>query len=248
MAEETKRETFRIYIESHPEFPAQYGGFFLTSSSLCKTFSDVFREVYSDWEGCKLEFDRGIPVITSFFNQRQEDINGLVPATSIFNGKKVSGNNVIDRRRNMDEQQRNGDRFFLTQEGKDGLSKFIVNHRISRKSGEPDWGSIVLQASPGQPVQGSPMGFFNRVQYTMVRYMDPNKILSEIYGSTNEKGEPVEYAITVVNNRSSIPGYANRGIDAGWLLRVDQLNSKQLAEVAQRDLGYMMVDDLGIIR
>lgn len=245
MANETteKKERFTISVLEHEEFPKAYEGYFVKSTNFCKMVSAFFRTVYSDFEGCTLEFtERNRPYLALYFNQREEaPTNGTVAATCRFSPESNTGNGVLDRRRQMDGWMKYGDRYYLTEEGKEGLEDLLLPEAFDQKR-RVNWGKIVAPVSYTNNQPYAP----KTPQYTKVNFISMDAICDMIYGVQSEDGKHVHSVSVLYSLNPTAPGIA---VSRCFMLRVDRMNDTELREIAQNDLGFMIGgNDINIVR
>lgn len=229
--EANRREKFSINVKKHAEFPDSAKTGFLTSTEFCKLTSELFKATFADYEGCIFETtENNCPTTLSLvFNHGQYDEDAIV-ACERPGGKSV-GSSIIDRTRTRDQQLREGDRYYLTEDGKDVVTSLLIPRFYN--NGKPDWKKIV-----GDFVERNPYNQYNQFgqrppQQTRVAYIDLNRVCSLLFGSKLD-GEPVEYsvAVTQMPYYQMMPGMTNN-----YLLSITRVSVKEMTKMYEK-LGF----------
>ena len=234
---------FEINVKEHPEFEYICKRSLMTSVELCSLISDLFKEVYADFEGTTFEM---IPNTNNFmvclhFNHKNTDGSPLATACTkeIDDGK--TKNETLRRIRIYDARIKEGEKYYLTEEGKQGIAKFLQDNRAlyKDKNNSPRWDKIV-----GEVADPASVNMYGAVsmQYTKVSYIDPTKVIEEIYGSTDKDGNRLCYNISIIG---SVPTMNNNKI---FRLGIDVISEKNLVEYANRNGLGNMYSNLNIIR
>ena len=171
---EEKREKFRIELEQPEEFDPIFEGKYITSSEFCRLTNELMRSVFADYEGSKFFMAGGFPNLILTFNHRQYPDDAVVALTR--GDMKVNRNNVVEGIRGRDRLMKDGDRFYLSQDGEDALSELLTDQAFNR--GKPKWKDIV------QPTVDRNIGnYYNQYggpQLTQVSCIDIRKICGKI--------------------------------------------------------------------
>ena len=182
MSEQKKTEEQRTKysVEVEPmAFEADAESMTLTSNELCALTNELFKAAFADYAGCKLEASQGQPVMSLYFSHIKHDENDEnYYACDMAEGKKV-GNSVIDRTRNYDRLVKEGDRYHLTDDGKDVIQPLLLPRFANRKN--LNWGDIVTDF-----IDRSNVSYFNPMNggqiMTKVMNVDPNAICAKLFG------------------------------------------------------------------
>ena len=231
-----KREPFTVEIEEHYSFDPISSGKFITSTELCKMVSDLLKGVFSDYEGCIFETNQGMePTISLIFNHG--DYTGAaLPCACERIGSKQVGNTIIDRGRARDLYARNGDRFYLTEDGQDFVRQLIA--RRFYNNGNLDFKRIVSEIVDRGPMNTSFVQQYS--QYTKVGFISIDRLCSLLFGTDEENGDRVEYIVNV-----SAP--INTGYGAtNYVLNITKISAKELSNFCNK-IGVNM-QTLNIIR
>ena len=242
-------EEFDIRIEKHPKFDYICKRALLTSTELGSIISSLFREVYADFEGTTFEI---APNSNNFmcclvFNHKNTEGSNLYTACTKEISDKTK-NETLKRIRTYDTIRNAGEKYYLTEFGKKGIVKFLQDNRMIYKDkgenrGEPKWDKIVGEVADNSTnIYGAV-----RMQYTKVSYIDPNKVLSEIYGATDEDGNKLCYNISIIG---SVPTYnpMMQSNNKVYRLAIDVISENNLVEYANKNGLSGMVSNLNIIR
>lgn len=224
------------------DFSALYDCKIMESVALCGLVSTMFHAAYSDFEGCDFQVPmlnqnqpnpNLIPTINLYFNHREQ-----TPGAGQYRGvTKViddrTKNDVLRQIRVHDRKIQEGDRYYLTEEGKDGITPYLVDiAAIKKNNGEYNWAKIVsLVSDPASPMMGIPNV---PAQYTQVRFIDPVKILKAVFGDKDENGGRLEYLLQVTRRKMTNVGYTGQiAYTNNWLLLVNRISEENLKEYVE---------------
>lgn len=217
--EETKREPFKVEIDEHYPFDSIAASKFITSNELCKMVSDLLKGVFADYEGCIFETNQGMePTIGLFFNHGDYSNSDQPVACEKFGTKQV-GNTIIDRGRARDLYNRNGDRYYLTEDGQDFVRSLIARRLYN--NGNIDFKRVVSEVIDRGPVTTSFMQ--NTVQLTKVSYISVDRLCGLLFGTDEENGDRVEYTVAI-----SAPLNAGYGV-TDYVLNITRISAKELS-------------------
>lgn len=173
---------------------------YIHSNQFANIVAATFRQTFADFEGCLFETAQdGRPFMSFFFNHAKTDSN-LPCACELVNAATAKGNDVISRMRQRDSLMKDGDRYYLTQDGIDIFSELVPDFYRNRNQ-KIDWKKYVSETSdptilPNQwdrSSWGRP-----RAQFTMVTFVDVNLLAKLIYGSYNkETNEIYDYEVLI---------------------------------------------------
>lgn len=196
-----ERKPYTLTVEPI-EFAADAEVKILTSNELCKLVNEYFRAAFADFEGSLFEMSQGAPSISLFFNHPKH-VEGAVYACDTVDGKKV-GNSVLDRINSYDRKVKEGDKYHVTDDGKD-----IIKPLLSPKyfnNGRVNWGNITFEFADRTTV--------NYYQPQAAQHMtkiigiDPRAICAIIFGSKDADGT-LDYDIDVKADLSARNGFVN---------------------------------------
>lgn len=244
-ANEQKKETFVIGVAEHETFDHIMDAKYISSAEFCGIVSSVLSQIYADYEGCAFEIAQNnfnTPVIKLFFNHKDRRNNpDAVYACSKDTDDQKTKNQTLRSMRSYQNRLLNADKYFLTDEGKDGLSQFLIDNRaIFKQDGSVNWGKVVTEIADPQAPMGVPM------QYTQVSSIDPVRLLELIYGKKDENDVNWIYGIRVMR---SIPTYSMMGanVSANFMLAIERVCEPELTKLAN-SLGLNVQTGLNIIR
>ena len=239
-ATENKREKFVIDIDEHFEFNAIAESKFITSKDFARLTNELFHSVFADYEGCTLEVNGNEPTLALVFNHGEYDEKAITCCERI--STKSVGSTVIDRGRSRDNLLKDGDRYYLTEDGKDVISDLLI--RRVYNNGNIDLRKVVSEISERGPVNT----YFvqSQQQYTKVSYISLDRLCGLLFGTKDEDGTPVEYSANVV---AMIPTYNVPGVNvnANYVLNITRVSSKEVADIYNK-LGLGVQSGLNIIR
>lgn len=246
-------------IESGLEFDPISDTKYLTSTEFGEIVSNIFKQVFVDYEGCTLGGVQGTPYITiNFFFNHREISDDAIPS-NMFRGitRKIpnkSNNETVNNIRLYNNILRNGDRYYLTDDAKQIIKPFLLSGvgRIYGPNGNINWGNITSE-------QGDNSQRFNfgvnqvPLQYTVCTFIDPTKLATAIYGEDNtENGAKWCYQVRVANSIPNINSMNNTNSNtanpSNWILAIDRVSAKELNKLAAK-FGFANIGNgLGIIR
>lgn len=203
---------------------------YIRSNDLCTLVSEVFRAAFADYHGCTFETVQGAePVINLFFNHGNHKDDSKPCACEMAAGQGAEGNNVVARSRQRDSLMRDGDRYVLTEDGKDVISELLIR-RLVPNNGNINWKNIVGEYYD-QTAQN--MYFGRQVpQYTKVSGIDVKKICAMIFGSKDDK-DTYDYGFQImgpanITNPFQMPGGPQT---MNYMLSITRAHTKEINEV-----------------
>ena len=234
--DQEERKPFEIKVDEPYDFNPIAGSKFFTSTELCEMISRFFKTVFADFEGCIFETTNGMePTIALIFNH-DDHTNSDLPCACERLGSKHVGNTVIDRGRQRDLYNRNGDRFYLTEDGQDFVKTVIIRRLYN--NGNLDFKRIVSEISERGPMNTSFVSQFN--QYTKVSYISIDRLCGLIFPNGEKEGDRVEYTVGISSPINMGYGVSN------YVLNVTRISSKELSKFCNK-IGINM-QTLNIIR
>ena len=235
-ANDSKREPFVVTIDEHYNFDPVAASKFITSSELCKMISDLLHGVFCDYEGCTFDVNQGMePTISLVFNHGDYTGSELPCACERLGAKQV-GSTIIDRGRARDMFNRNGDRYYLTEDGQDFVKQLIA--RRFYNNGNIDYKRIVSEVVDRGPMSTSFMPQSN--QYTKVSFISIDRICSLLFGTDEENGDRVEYTVNMAAPINYGAGAFN------YVLNITRISAKELSSFCNK-IGVNM-QSLNIVR
>ena len=217
--QEEQRQPLKIDLEQHLAFGSIASTKFLPSNELAKAVSDLFHGVFADFEGCIFEMPQnGSPYFSLVFNHGEYDEDAIVACRR--KGAIKNQNDVVSRMRYRDAQLQNGDKYFITDDGKDVIKPLLIPRAFNNNN--PNWKTIVGEYSEGR--QG--LYGYNAPQYTKVSFIDPDRICSLLYGEEID-GDRVEYHTSIFAPLTSIPGQ----MTSNYMLSIIRVSSKEITAV-----------------
>ena len=233
--ETTERKPFVIELKEHVPFDGIASTKYITSSTFLHLTSVLFKSVFADFEGCVFEASgQGEPTVSLIFNHGKYGENDVV-ACERASGKAI-GNAVVDRMRNRDRQMTEGDRYFLTEDGKDAFTPLI--HPKYFKDGKPSWKSIISEWNDMTP-QTYYTSYGNVPQYTKVSGLQLSKIAALLYGFKDDNSSSDDYFEYDVRIMGTLNGQFNVPMtrNANYLMTITKV-SKAEVENVYRELGF----------
>jgi hypothetical protein len=228
---------------------------FMFARDFGEIVSKIFREVFVDWEGCRVVDIQvnNVPFIALefYFNHHEYPEGDKFHAITRNpeNGKQTN-NPTLNGIRRFSNAMINGDRYYLTEEAKAIFSHYLFDMRgLYGQHGKINWNSCVSEAA--EPIQNySQMyGQMPVQQYTALSKIDPSKIATAIYGDTNDDADWCYQVVPVLSMPiMSQYGVTNNTDPANRIIRIDRVSAKELNELAKK-LGFSNFGNkLNIIR
>lgn len=231
----SKREKFVIKVEEHEDFEPIAKTKFISSDKLCKLAAELFRGVFADFEGCVFEVapNNGQFMLSLIFNHGEYDKDAVVACERV--GGKSSGSSIIDRTRARDVQLAEGDRYTLTEDGKDAIKSLLIPRMYNQ--GNPNWKQIVSEW-----VDRTPVNIYQaQVQphYTKVSFIDLDRLVSLIYGA-EENGDTLDYRVTIAGATMNPAAFGGMQIERRYMLSITCASAKEVNKVyAECGFGTM---------
>jgi len=200
---EQKREKYCINKDGAPlvNFASIANTAYIHSNQFANIVAATFRQTFADFEGCLFETAQdGRPFMSFFFNHAKNENSDLPCACELANAAATKGNDVISRMRQRDSLMKEGDRYFLTQDGIDIFSELVPDFYRNRNN-KIDWKKYVSESNDPTLVPnqwdrsswGRP-----RAQFTQVTFVDVNLLAKLVYGSYNKETKEIyDYEVTI---------------------------------------------------
>lgn len=237
-----ERVPFKIDFDPLP-FDTIANSKFISSNELCKIASDVFKSIFADCEGTRFEvsnnqFYIGVIFNHAKYNTNPDDENRDIVACAIDGDIKKTSSNVVNVIRGRDSRMINGDRYVITEDGKDIFMNLLTIRQFN--NGNPNWNQIVSDFSE-QQVRGY-YNFMSGVpQYTIIRFIDVGNLCKFIFGSEvkdehgNKTDDHYDYhanIITPINQFGMISGMSTNN----YMLNITRVSDKNVRKL-YADMG-----------
>lgn len=248
--QEQKNVESLLTIEEHDEFDPIVGVKYLSAKELCETVSSIFKVLFGDFEGCTLA---GIPgsnqiEIKLFFNHT----NGK-PGMAMCCSKEIdedgTKNSLLLKTRRYNSRMTQGDRYFVTEEGKATLAPLLINNKaLLQNNGTINWGKVCSEVAD----TSSQYAFEQmRQQYTAISFIDPVKLIELIYGdrTVDQSGNEHKwvYNLRVINSIPTLTLQNNANSPMNWMLGIDRISEEETEKLAKR-YGLSMSNGLDMVR
>ena len=216
-----------IQVQEPEPFEAIAESKYITSNDFCKLVSELFKSAFADYEGCTFNVGNGgEPSISLIFNHGNYSDDDIVACHRTTN---EVGSTVIDRTRSRDRFQRDGDRYYLTEDGINTITPLLIPRMYN--NGKPDWKRIT-----GEFVDRNNYNYYNAPQlpqYTKVDFIDIRRLSSLIFGSTTADGDKVEYDFRIIFN----PTNNQYGMTPNYLLDISRVGANEVKKIYEK-LGF----------
>jgi len=232
----TERTEYKIQIEADPFNPV--GEYKLVSSTELGAMAyAIFKEAFADFEGVIFEDPRyqqqngGELVYSLLFNHGKytEEDKPIAVQRSI-DSDKTNMNSVVDRIRFTDSLYRNGDKYLITEDGKDVIKPLLT--RLAFNNGKPKWNQIVTEYAERQNNY-----YWNTAatQYTKITGISATRLASLIFGRNDkETGDVYDYGVIALGPAS--PASIN-GVVSDYMLQITRASTNETKAVYKK-LGY----------
>lgn len=230
--DETKREKFTIEVAEPLEFQTIAKTAYYSSNDFCKMVSELFSSVFADYEGCLFDAtSNGMASISLIFNHGNYDEDATCATEKM--GGKTSGSSLIDRSRIRDRQMTEGDRYYLTEDGKDAIMPLL--NPVAFNNGNPNWRHLVSEIQDNS--NGSYYNFGRGTQYTKVSNISLSKLCGLIFGTKDKNGDDLEYDVKLAAPMMNQYQVGN-GITGNYMLTVTSISS-EVVESLYRKMGWV---------
>lgn len=220
-----ERKPFMIELDEHLKFDGMATTMFKSSNELCKAVSDLFRNVFADFEGCIFEVPQNNqmpPYISLIFNHGDYDENATV-ACERMNGSRNNGDSVLARVRYRDSQLSTGDRYILNEDGKDAIRPLLLPRIFN--NGNPNWKNITGDFYEGnQGIYG-----YQGMQYTKVSFVDLNRLCSLLYGDKDGE-DNVDYHVSIFGPMNNFAGQNA----SNYMLSIIRVSEKEVGAAYEK--------------
>jgi hypothetical protein len=217
---ENKREERKKYvldIEDHLSFKPDAEIKILTQRELCDLVSPCFKAAFADFECCSISKDSAQPYMILSFNHYKHNKDGIYACE--ITSKKKSGNSVVDIVQEYDRRTREGDRFFLTEDGKDVIKPLLLPR--FNNNNNPNWGNIVTDIALAQ-------SFGRFANFTEVKFIDIREICKLLFGDHDEEDNSMlDYSINF-----TIDGNNN------YVFQITKVNTRKVFDMYDK-LGFI---------
>lgn len=246
---ETTETEDKIEISVEPiKFNAINDTQYLTSREFCEMVSSVFRPVFADYEGCRLEGIPGTPMIgiTLWFNH-QDYSQSEMPVACTRDKEGTQGSGIVASVRRYSTVINNGDRYYATKQAQDAIAPFLSELTgIVAHNGKINWGKVVSEKTDPASIN-SFYGAGQRKQCTVFSFLDPNKLATLFYGADDtENGAKWVYGVRIAR---SIPALNAFGVSSpnNWILAIDRISATEVENLANK-FGLSGLTTSGIVR
>lgn len=241
-----------LEITEHEDFDPIVGVKYLSAKEFCETVSSIFKVVFADYEGCLLG---GVPQsnqieIKLYFNHNPQNENSNMPVCC---SKEVDAdgtkNAMLAGYRRYNNRMVNGDRYFVTEDGKATIAPLLLENRaLLNRNNNLDWSKICSEVTDtGSQWVYDP----TKLQYTMLSYVDPTKLVELIYGTEHVDIDGTvhrwAYNVRVVNSMPSIYINNNANDPMSWMLGIDRISEQETEKLAAK-YGLAISSGLNIVR
>lgn len=227
-----ERTPYEIEIPTE-DFAPDSESKFLTSTELCNIVNSIMRAAFKDFYGSKFELSaNGQPSISLHFSHIDAEEGDTV--ATVRSGAKSIGNSVIDRTRARDHAMIEGDRYMVSEDGKDVIKKLLFPYLYNK--GKVNWKNITQETTDGS---NSNM-FYQRPQpLTKITGIDPKRVCGMIWGTSDEEGA-VDYGIFVMKDLSVNPMIMPGTVPSNYVLQITRAHASEIKRTYEK-LGIGIV-------
>lgn len=221
--QQQKREPLRLNLEPL-EFDGVMKSKLTTTIALAKTVNQIFRPVFTDYEGCIIAPDQfGQLQAALYFKDKgharnEDEVKTLIPVT-----ERVQGTSPIDRitRMNLRNSSKSYD---VSNETKEILSEFIY----TRGNTKVNWGQHIVEQTE--------RGYNGYSIYVKVIGIDLVRLVRKIYGGKID-GSRIDYNVSIIK---PIGMDMTGGMSQNYLINIQQLDSREVERLAN-EIGVVPV-------
>lgn len=218
-----KREPLSLNIDPL-EFDGVMKSKLTTTISLAKVVNQLFRPVFTDYEGCIIAPDQfGQLQAALYFKDKghvrnQDEIKTLIPVT-----ERVQGSSAMDRvmRMNLRNSSKSYD---VSNETKEILSEFIY----TRGNAKVNWGQHIVEQTE--------RGYNGYSIYVKVVGIDIVRLVRKLYGGKID-GARIDYNVSIIK---PIGMDMSGGMNQNYLINIQQLDSREVERLAS-EIGVVPV-------
>lgn len=227
--EAVKREPY-TFSDLNLEFVPDEASKYMTSKEFAEEVTNLFKQLFGDWYGAKfLVTQTGVPMINLYFQHVDPNSPHTAPLACTLSADKSTGATVIDRNRRRDFQRTDGDRYWLTDDGKDVIKHMLYSNYYN--GGKVEWKKIMNEIT-----ERTSSSFYapNGIQLTEITGIDPARVASRIWGKKDSEGSDIDYMVQVVKNLSANPTYFGMQQNPIYVIRLSKAYGSNLTETYRR--------------
>ena len=253
--QQEQEQALKIMVDEHAKFNPISDTKYLTSVEFCEIVSSLFRNIFADWEGCKMAPLQGANTLQMlfYFNHKEQVIaNSDLCRGCTKDEDSTTKSQTLAALRHRDHLLTNGDSYHLTEDGMSSLRDFLYdNANLYKRNGDVDWKKVVAEASDyvaqgyGQPVAQ---------QLTQISWIDPVKLATLIFGENDDNGEDNANWVYNIRVLRSMPSanysfgmYVGNNQPQNYLLAIDRISGEETKKLAAL-YGLVLGNGLGIVR
>jgi hypothetical protein len=216
-----ERKPYTIDLEEHLPFNGVASTAIITSKQFCSCLNELFHQVFADYEGSKFIIPQngGRPTIDLVFNHGNYE-NADLPVACENATKPNAGkgqNSILEIARGRDRLMKEGDRFYLTQDGQDIIKPLLDPYHFNR--GKINWGNIIFPTTDGNNMMQ--IYGYRQQQYSEVTGLDLNRLADLLYGVKDKDGKIYQNHVDIKAPGSNGPVYG-APLYIFWITRVSQ--------------------------
>lgn len=238
-----------LELEEHIPFDSIADEVFKTSRDFCGIVSDVFEQIFADYEGCTIEGLKNSPEIcvVMYFNHKDWSGDPRPCAVSKDNDPQNTQNETLRSLRRYASLVNNGDRYFVTDATKELIRPFMMNlPTITKNNGDIIWKNVVSEiADPQSQFSGI------KTQYTKLSHISVNRIAEFIYGNEIDRATNSlkwEYNVRIASSMYRPNGYYGGSVGSNYLLAIERISRSGVDRLSQL-MGFAnFAQGLNIIR
>lgn len=218
---EEKKGKFSIKVTDPEKFPNLLEGSILSLTDIMEKVSELFSSVYRDFAGCFITpLPNGAGFDTKLYFKETSpatDKDVYAFAKKDYNASGMSVQQAYSVLASRAKQKV----YEVTQDGKDGLAKFISNQFKDGK-GDVKWKSIINEETQNG---------VNSTTFAVVTGIDIYRVLSEIYGNKSPEGAYYQYMLNITRPISQTPGIVG---SVNWLVSLQRIETSKLEELCRK--------------
>ena len=244
-SEEAAKTANKIEINPNGEklidFPAIAETAFISSTELLSAISRAMRQIFMDFEGCKIDNTANlgeVSLIFAFNHGKYNDTEGKFYGVQLPTAQRTD-NERINAIRNNDHLINSGDRYYVTEELAEFLKPYLT--RQFYNNGKPNWKNLCSETSFGVAYNQG----YHRPQRTEVRGISLKAFCRTLFGIHNDNGgDNYDYDVMIKDYPRPNP-FGQPGNE--YILAVMRCSDVEVKKIYAH-YGFVVADNNDLIR
>lgn len=239
-----EKGAYTINVDVPERFAAIASSMYIDSNEFCLKAHELFKAAFADSYGFTFDLIQGsnVPMMSAYFDHF-DHAEGIPTAVTKDISESGTKNTTLRSTRQYSRRLSEGDRYHITDEGKEAIAPFMMDYTAARKiyqTNDIKWDSVLAE------VADTAYNGMAQNQVTKVSYLDPNKIAAKIFGEFDEEGNRLEYGVSIVRSMPTFNGIGSAANN--YLLSIARVTENEVYKFCERFgiVGYQ--PGLNIIR